>query len=196
MNKPTFFEGVVIALAASIAGSALVHLATRIFPSTALLQLLITVCSFAYIIYLLLRSQERSGRLTIIAVWFALSIAGLVFTPSLLTYTLAQLGMIWLIRSLYYYNSLLIALADLGLTGLSVAIAIWTWTSTYSVFLSLWCFLLTQALFALFPADMPRLSNKPGSDHINTSSTENRFEQAYHSANSAIRKIATRPVRH
>jgi len=35
-------------------------------------------------------------------------------------YLLVHLGLIWLIRSLYFYSSVLSALADLGLGGLGL----------------------------------------------------------------------------
>ena len=40
---------------------------------------------------------------------------------------------------------------ELGLMGLSTFVALWVWLSTGSLFLSLWCFFLMQALFVFIP---------------------------------------------
>lgn len=191
MSKPSFYEGVAVAFIASIAIAALVYVINRVFSSTAPLQLLITAGSFAYIAYLLMRSREKLGRLSVLAVWTTLSIASWIFAPSIVVYALLQLGMVWLIRCLYYYNSTLIALADMGLTGLSVAISLWAWFNTHNLFLCLWCFFLTQALFVLLPPDIGHLSGKR-IDKVKPEHNEHCFEYAHQAAEYAVRKL-TRP---
>lgn len=189
-NKPSFFEGVGVALVASISIAASVHLVTQLFFGTGML--LVTLSSFAYLIYLLWRSPERTGRVTAIAAWVVLSILAWVFSPSLLVYSLIQLGMIWLTRSLYYYNSVLVALADMALTGLSVAIAVWAWSSSHSLFLSLWCFFLTQALLALLPPELPpKMSKNSAFGKQSLGNEAERFEQAHQAAEQAVRKLST-----
>ena len=59
MKQPTFFEGVVLALAASLLGSTLYSVFSSIFPAGAVLRLLIAGIGLAYVFYLLSRSRER-----------------------------------------------------------------------------------------------------------------------------------------
>jgi len=187
MKQPSFFEGVVIALAASLLGSALYSMFSSTFPAAAVLRLLIAGIAFAYVFYLLSRSRERVGRVTVVACW-ALATGVIWFIePPLMLYILMHLGLIWLIRSLYFYSSVLPALADLGLNGLSLTAAIWAARQTGSVFLSLWCFFLVQALFVAIPARLNR-SNKATQAGAEN---EDRFQRAHRSAEAAVRKLSS-----
>jgi hypothetical protein len=93
---------------------------------------------------------------------------------------------VWLIRSLYFYSSVLSALADLALNALSVIAAVWAVRQTGSVFLSFWCFFLVQALFVAIPAAMQRNKHGPAE-----AESEDRFQQAYRVAESALRNLTS-----
>ena len=187
MKQPTFPEGVTVALAASLAGSMLYTALDTVFPGVPVLRLLIAGIGLAYVVYLLGRSTERVGRVTAAAAW--LLVAGVLwFThPPLLLYVCVHLGIIWLIRSLYFYSSALSALADLGLNGLGLAAAIWAITRTGSVFLGIWCFFLVQALFVFIPKSVSR---KPGAGQAGQAG-EDRFQHAYRAAETAVRKLSS-----
>jgi len=187
MKQPTFLEGVAVALAASLAGSVLYSALETVFPGVPVLRLLIAGIGLGYVVYLLSRSPERVGRVTAAAAW--LLVAGVLwFThPPLLLYVCVHLGVIWLIRSLYFYSSALSALADLGLNGLGLAAAIWAVTRTGSVFLGIWCFFLVQALFVVIPKSINR---KPGAGPAGHES-DDRFQHAYRVAETAVRKLSS-----
>jgi hypothetical protein len=187
MKQPTFPEGVAVALAASLAGGAAFNALDLIFPGTSPLRLLIAGISLVYVIYLLGRSPERVGRVMTIAAW--LTVAGVLwFTqPPLPLYLCLHLGAIWLIRSLYFYSSMLSALADLGLNSLALSAAIWAITRTNSVFLGLWCFLLVQALFIVIPKQAFRRSAANRAGQADT----DRFLHAYRNAEAAVRKLSS-----
>ena len=187
MRQPTFLEGVGVALAISLTGGALFTAMDTVFPGVPVLRLLIAGIGLAYVVYLLSRSPERVGRLTAAASW--LLVAGLLwFTqPPLLLYLCVHLGMVWLIRSLYFYSSALSAVADLGLNGLGLAAALWALTRTGSVFLAIWCFFLVQALFVVIPKSVKR---KPGATRGGHKS-EDRFQHAYRAAETAVRKLSS-----
>lgn len=186
MKRPTFLEGVSVAIAISLAGAVLYTAVETVFPTIPVLRLLIAGISLVYVVYLLSRSPERVGRVTAAAAW--LLVAGLLwFTqPPLLIYVLGHLGAVWLIRSLYFYSSALSALADMGLNGLGLAAAIWALTRTGSVFLGLWCFFLVQALFVMIPKNY---RHKPGPSKAGHES-EDRFQHAYRVAETAVRKLS------
>jgi len=187
MKQPTFLEGVSVAIAISLAGSVLYTAMGVVFPGVPVLRLLIAGIGLAYVVYLLSRSPERIGRITAVAAWLTVA-SVLWFThPPLLLYVCVHLGTLWLIRSLYFYSSALSALADLGLNGLSLAAAIWAITRTGSVFLSLWCFFLVQALFVIIPKSINR---KPGAAPVGHEH-EDRFQHAYRVAEAAVRKLSS-----
>ncbi len=184
MKQPTFLEGVVVALAASCVGAVVYAALTLVFPGAWVLRLLIAGIGLGYVLYLLSRSRERVGRVSVIALWSLVAAATWLLQPGLLVYVLVHLGLIGLIRSLYFYAGLLSALADLGLNGLSLAAAIWATLQSGSIFLSIWCFFLVQALFVAIPTSLDR------TPQYGRSQSEDRFERAYRAATAAVRKLS------
>jgi hypothetical protein len=187
MKQPTFFEGVAVALVASVAGGVLYTALTSVFAGGTVLRLLVAGLGLGYVIYLFSRSRERIGRLTALGFWLIAAGAAWWLAPSLPLYLLVHLGLIWLIRSLYFYSSLLFALADLGLGGLGLAAAVWASIHTGSLFLAIWCFFLLQALFIAIPAslDSRKPLRQPAPDR------EDRFRRAHRAAETAIRKLSS-----
>jgi hypothetical protein len=185
MKQATFFEGVGIALIASIAGTAGFIVLSSVFAGGGIFRLLIAGMSLVYILYLLARSQERVGRITAIAIWLIATIVSWLFVPSTLLYILIQLSMVWLVRSLYFYSSVLSSLADLALTGIGLTVAIWAWLTTRSLFLSIWCFFLVQALFVLIPRKLARSRDRQAAH----SHSDDPFERAHRAAETALRKL-------
>ena len=186
MKQPTFFEGVSVALVASIAATVLFTALGSILPVEAVIKLLIALFSLGYISYLLSRSRERLGRVTLIAGWSAAAAAIWLFTPSLALYGLTHLLLMWLVRALYHYNSLLSALADLGLNAVAVAAATWAAYQTESLFITTWCFFLTQALFVYIPPRLFRKERSPAASIVN----EDHFQQAHRAAEAALQKLS------
>ena len=187
MKRPTFLEGVVIALAtAALAGISHVAL-TAILPSSVVLRALVAGIGFGYVIYLLVRSPEPVGRTTAFAGWLIATGAVAVIDPPFALHVLTQLVLIWLIRSLYFYSSVLPGLADLVLTGASLVAATWAAIETGSVAMAVWCLFLVQASFIAIPPTMrrsaPRSSRNGG--------VEDPFMRAHRAAETALRKLST-----
>jgi hypothetical protein len=187
MKQPTFFEGVAVALSASLVGSVLFTALTPVFAGGGALRLLIASIGLGYVVYLLSRSRERAGRITVPAVWALAAAATWLLQPALPLYVLAHASFVWLIRSLYFYSSLLPALGDLGLTGLSLAAAVWAADHSGSLFLSIWCFFLVQALFVAIPSRLSRRRRTSQPEHEG----EDRFERAHRVAETAVRKLSS-----
>lgn len=194
MKRPGFAEGVVLAVLVSLAVTVVFTVLSGFFPTRWLLQAIIAGVSFSYICYLLIRSQEKTGRLVVIALWSAVSVAAWLFSPSTIVSLFVHIGMIWLIRALYYHASLLVALVDLGMTLFAMAAAIWTLIYTNSLFLSVWCFFLIQAVFVLLPVDLKSRifvsRHQQGRQSVvKDDPAADTFEQAYLSAQSAVRQL-------
>ncbi len=149
-KQTTFFEGVGLALILSIVGTVGFFSLTSLFGGGGIFRLLIAGLCFIYVLYLLTRSRERIGRVTAISAWLLVAGLSWIFVPSVLLYIVIHLGMIWLIRSLYFYSSVLSSLADLGLTGFSLAASIWAWSMSNSLFLSFWCFFWYRPCLRLY----------------------------------------------
>lgn len=185
MKRPTFFEGVAVALTASVTGGILYAVLSPIFGGGCVLRVLIAGIGLGYLFYLVRRSPERVGRVTVLTVWLIAACSLWVMQPPLLLYVTMHVGMIWLIRSLYFYTSVLCALGDFGLNGLSLAAAVWAVAQSGSVFLTVWCFFLVQALFAAIPGDMSR----KGPESPARPRHEDRFQCAHRNAEDALGKL-------
>ena len=186
MNKPTFFEGVAVALATSLGGGALQGALATILPAAPGLRLVVPVIGLAYVVYLLARSRERVGRVTAFLAWALIASVVWLLEPPLSLYLLVHLALIWLIRSLFFHSGVLSALLDLGLSILALAAALWAATQSGSLFLSLWSFFLVQALFVAIPARLPRKAT-PGRGEP---PHEDRFRRSQRAAQSALQRLS------
>jgi hypothetical protein len=190
MKRPAFSEGIIVAILVSLLVTVVFTVLSGFFPTRWLLQALIAGVSFSYLCYLLIRSQEKTGRLTTVAVWGIVTVFTWLFAPSTIITLFIHVGMIWLVRALYYYTSLIVALFDLGLTLFAMATAIWTLMYTHSLFLSVWSFFLIQSLFVFFPVDLKSgFLDKDRQSARHRATDDDVFEQAYLSAKSALRQL-------
>jgi len=187
MKRPTFLEGVLVALAASLGAGVLGTALGTLFAGAGVLHLVTAVVGLSYVLYLLSRSPERVGRITTLVAWILAAGAAWGLGLPIGLYLLAHLGLIWLVRSLHFHSSLLAAVADLGLSGLGLAAALWAVLHTGSLLLGVWCFFLVQALFVVIP---PRLSRRPfrPSPGAEGDEGDERFRQAERAADAALRK--------
>ena len=187
MKKHSFLHGVIVAAILAFFASAVVATLTPFVGLGGVLRLVIPALALAYLLYLLGRSAERTGRVTTLSLWTALALAAWWFAPPLPVYLLIHVGAIWLVRSLYFYAGLLPALMDLGLSGLSVSAAVWAATRSSSVFLATWCFFLVQALFVAIP---PAIKSKRQARQ--RAAVENEaFDNARRQADRALRQLFT-----
>lgn len=186
MRSPSFLHGVVVAFVLSFFASALFTALTLVLASGPVLRLLIPLLGFAYVLYLVGRSRERTGRVIAVILWLVTAAVTFFLAPPLPLYLIIHVGMVWLIRSLYFYSSALAALLDLALSAISLAVAIWAAVWSGSVFLTVWCFFLVQALFSAIPRSLSRgtrKSDRPGRD-------EEPFEHAHRMAEAAVRRLS------
>jgi hypothetical protein len=181
MTRPSFLEGAALALAASIGGSILYGSLDYLLGPGLAARLLIPALGLAYLLYVLVRSEARVGRLVSLVGWLLLAVAAWLLSLPLSLYLPAHVGAIWLLRALYFYPSPLPALADLGLQGLALAAALWALAHTASPLLGIWCFFLVQALFVPLAAGRAHQERDP----------EDRFQRAYASADAALRKLSS-----
>ncbi len=192
MKKPYFYHGIGIAFLLSFFGSALFAAFTPMYSGQWVLRVIITLLALAYLLYLLSSSPARTGKVTTLAIWIIVSGLCWFLTPPLLVYILIHIGMIWLVRSLFHHQSVIAAVADMGLNALSLIAAIWALESTGSLFLSLWCYFLLQALFVAIPANLKRTAATPltSMEQLTGQAIEDEaFQRAYRSAEAALRRM-------
>ncbi len=187
MKSFSFLQGVGLALALSLSGSALFALFTQVAGTDSALRLVIALVAAAYLLFLLRGSSARVGRVTTVLAWSAISGLTWILHPTLLVYLLIHVGLLWLVRCLYFYRSLLAALMDMGLQGLSLAAAIWALQETGSLLLCLWSFFLVQALFVAIPP----VGFRPVPSPLDSTAEESGFQRAHRSAEAALRRLCS-----
>lgn len=182
---PSFGHGLGAAIVFSTCGAALLAALSPWLGSTASFRAVISLLTFAYVLYVIGRSGERVGRITTIA-FFCLVAGGAWFLElPLVGYVLVHVGLVWLVRSLYHYAGLLPALADLGVTLLGAAFATWAAQRSGSAWLAFWCFFLVQAFHVLIPVT----STQRGG--ATAPATEDAFARAHRAAESAVRRLSS-----
>jgi hypothetical protein len=184
MKRPTFFYGVVVALAIAVSAGALFSTFAPLLGEGTALRLIVAAMGLAYLICLFRRGVESTGRITTVALWFVVSAITWLTAPPIAVYVLIHAGMLWLVRSLYFYSSAFPALLDLGLSALSVSAASWAMTRSGSLFLAVWCFFLVQALFVVIPHRLGRPARR-GADEFDNDA----FERARRRADAALRQL-------
>ena len=182
-KMPSLGSGLVAALILSACGAALLGaLAPWLGLGTAL-RAVIALLGFAYVIHAIARSGERVGRITTLVCWLVVASAAWLVGLPLVAYVLVHLGAVWLVRSLYYYSGLLPALADLGLTLLGAAFAVWAAQHAGSAWLAFWCFFLVQAFHVSIPASLGHKSAPHAPDDA--------FARAHRAAEAAVRRLSS-----
>jgi hypothetical protein len=184
-HTPSFAHGLGAALVLSVAGAAVLAALTPWLGGAAAVRSVIALLGLAYVLYVIGRSGERVGRITTIVGWcLVASVAWFAGLP-LVAYVLVHVGLVWLVRSLYHYSSLLPALADLVVSLLGAAFAAWAAQRSGSAWLALWCFFLAQAFHALIPPTLAKRGDA-GAD-----GAEDAFARAHRAAESAVRRLSS-----
>ncbi len=193
-GHPSLADGIGAAVFLSATGAALLAGLLLFASAAAGLRLTVAAVGFAYLLYLLARSGERTGRLTTVALWAIASIVLWLMGPALPAYVAAHIAVLWLVRALYFHSSLLTAIADLGVALLGAVFAAWAALRSGSALLAFWCFFLVQAFSALIPpalrsaatrAEGPELHGEDGTRYDPTT-----FERAHRAAEAALRRLA------
>jgi hypothetical protein len=175
-------RGVAAAFVLSLTGAAVLAVLGPFLGIGLVARGVVALLGFCYVLYLVGRSGERVGRISTIACW--LVCAALVWFAGLpfMSFALVHIGLVWLVRSLYYYSGLLPALIDFGLSLLGTAFAVWSAQRTGSFGLALWCFFLVQAFHVLIPGSVRPARRRP--------ETDDAFVRAHRAAEAAVRQLS------
>jgi hypothetical protein len=182
-GQASFTHAIGVAVVLSLSGAAVLAALGPFFGSGALLRGVIAALGLAYVLYLVGRSGERVGRVTTVACWALGAGAAWAAGLPLVTFVLVHVGLVWLVRSLYYYSGVLPAAIDFGLSLLGTAFAVWAAQRTGSLGLALWCFFLVQAFHLFIPESVRPRSTR--------SEADDAFARAHRAAESAVRRLSS-----
>ena len=74
-TRPGFLEGALVALFLSVLGFVFLYTLEWVLPIRMLMHLLVSAIGLAYILYLLSRTKEKTGRLLFVSFYLLLSFA-------------------------------------------------------------------------------------------------------------------------
>lgn len=185
MQRPTFLEGVGIALLISLITSplaALLHLWVGGFLGVAVFVVTLT---YLYIVYLLARSRKTTGRMTLAGLSAVLLSGSLVLPAPWVG--LSALALMAAMRACAYSRSICSSLLHGLLCLFGLGVALWAYRQSGSLFLTVWSFFLLQALFVYIPAHLPKSQEAPVPG-------EDPFSQAHQAAQQALARLRSGPV--
>lgn len=184
MKNETLLRGIglsiILTLAAVPTYSVFIELFDKIFAT----KLVIVLLAIAYISQLIFGGPKRSGRIVLFTFCVLGFTAALLSKSSVFLLLVVATGLIWSIRSLFRYQSIVCSGIDFALNGLSLGFGLWGFTATGSMIVAIWCFFLAQALSVLIPRRLRPIKN---SDRV--TSHPDRFSRAQSTAESAIQTM-------
>lgn len=183
-RAPGLVDGIAVALTAALATAVALPLGISLLPVDLALRGLIALLSAGYVLYLLLRRRALAGAPTALAAWLIGALLIGALSASVGAALVAHLLLVWALRAALYHTRPLGMLADLGLCGTSLLLALWTVQRTHSLSAGVWCLLLCQVAFMWLP----------GVRGVQAAAAPGRgFEQAARAATHALR-VLTRGI--
>jgi hypothetical protein len=182
MRPFNFVKSIILALLLAIIGTGAYAALSIALVEPVAFKLTIALLAVLYAGTLIMSASEHIGRIVVPFVWLLVTAvsASLLSSP---VFLIEQIGLIWLVRSLYFHNGPLTALADLGLTSCAFGAAVWA-SSTGSWFMMIWSFFLVQSLVALIPQRQP-------ADSIIPTTHPDDFQRAREQAHAALKKLVS-----
>lgn len=188
-RRPGFLGEVVFGFAVSAVAAALALTLAFVAPGAVVARLVIAGLGLALVLRAIGRSDEKTGRVVAVVVWFVVAAAVWLSGASLPVYLVVHLALAWLARSLFMYSRLLEAGIDLGLSLLAISFAVFAAVRTDSVFLASWCFFLVQAFQASIPGIAARLTTPAAKDEAGDDPNRG-FAEAFKAADEALHRLA------
>jgi hypothetical protein len=154
----------------------------------------IVVLGLAYLAYLLASSPSRRGRFVLGLGSVVILLGTCIVSPVSVVVGTLVVGLIWLVRSVLFYQGILPALWDVGLCILSAVCALGTAVSTHRLWLTVWVFFLLQALFVYIPQRFTRSQHNQsrGRGQAESSSQSDAFARAHRAAEEVLQALAQR----
>lgn len=179
--------GFILSLVAAVVASTL----TVFLAPATVLRALVAAIALALVLRAIARSNEKTGRIVTLAVWFAAAATVWLAGFGLPAYVAIHVLLLWLVRALFACSRPLEAGLELALSLLAASFATYAAVRTGSVFLASWSFVLVMALGAAIPALVRRFT-EPKPQTLPSDDPNRGFARASRAADEALQRIATR----
>ena len=190
MNTPDFKEGLLVTFGLSFFGSLFFYGISYFIASANQIYLTASLLSLFYILYLIIRSKEKTGRITALTIWIVITFSSWFTAVPFSLFIIVQLAIVWMLRSLYFYSSIFSSIADLFLTSISISVALWAGFHSGTLFLALWSLFLMQSLFVFIPTSLNKKTKPIIESVFYNENSSSDFDRAHNSAKQALGKLA------
>ena len=181
MNRPTILQGIGVAALLAAATLPLFRVLQHLFDETTAIEVMSVLLCLAYLGYLLGLSRAGAGKISIAAASVLLLTGAVAAGMPATGLIVLATALIWTVRTLTAYRSLVSAVLDCLLNLASLSAGVWAYGVSGSFAAGTWCFFLTQALFVLIPE---RLGRRQPMDETDTA--DDRFARARRAAEAAL----------
>ena len=185
MKQPGFIQGVIVAAALALTGAIAFAGLSVVASGAAALKIVTVALGGIYIVYLLVCSNEHTGRITIFMAWGVVTTTTWLLTTDLSMTLITQSVLISIVRTLFHHTRMLGGLLDFVLSAFALSTAVWAIGHSGSMLLTVWCFFLVQALSVYIPESLTNKEQQPPPEN---SVGEDKFGRAFRTAETAIRR--------
>jgi hypothetical protein len=176
MKQPTLLKNIGIALLL-FAVSVIVN--SILSPGMHRVLLLIALTTFLYLGYLMYNSPRKTGKFILMVSCVFILAGSFIFIREISSLLISCTVLIWLVRSLLYYSSIVSVLFDAVLCLTGLAIAGWAFVNSGFIAVATWSFFLVQSLHVLIP-------HKTTNTYPSGVIENDRFNNAHQTAEYAI----------
>lgn len=189
MKRPTVLGGIAVAAVLSLGSIPLRAVLHLILSPDVAVRVCILALAVAYGLWTLSGRVRRVGTVTLGVFMFVLFSSALIFRWEFMSVLWLAIGVTWFVRCIARYRSISIAFLDGAFAIGAVLCAATALGATGNPTLAIWCYFLIVALTALLPAQLPSTNwSRPDGQ----STGQSPFEQAFASADAALREIIRR----
>jgi hypothetical protein len=175
----------------SLAAAVLAATLGLVLPAPIVVRALVAAVGLALALRAMAQSRERTGRIVLLALWFAAAAGAWLSGVALSAYIAIHLLLAWVVRALFACARPLEAGLELGLILLAASSAVAAAARTGSIFLACWSFLLVIALGVAIPAIAARWTC--GRQRAQSDTDPNGdFVRAARAADEALQRLVNR----
>lgn len=181
MKTPTLIGQIGITITLTLVCYPAASLLQHYFSPGLAIKTLLGLLILTYILYLCILAPTRPGKIILVSITTILVGALLTTTSSPLGFIAVAISMIWISRTLLFYQRFIPLILDALLQTGAVCTALWIYSTNGSLLLAIWCFFLCQALWVFIPR-----GSKQTIERSHSNETNDRFSHAYRMAETAL----------
>lgn len=186
MKPLTFGQSALLGFFLSVLGTMSFQVISLFMPLGFALRGVMLLLVASYLVVVMVRHPRKTGVLAIPSMLLMMNCVLWVSGTSIWVTLVLNVMALSAVRSVYAYQSLILATADMLISMIALFIALAVFSYQQSIFLSFWSFFLVQALTAFLPVHFTlKTVGEKRSDY----SVDSSFQRAQRQAERALDKL-------